>query len=72
MAWVSGVLLIIHICIHNKTKEKGEMLRLFVSFSSCPLAFPTLLFVETQFYSLHDNVPPLFLRKVELKPSKVE
>lgn len=61
---------LVHICIHNKTKEKGEMLKLV--FFACSLAFPMLLFVETQFYSLYDNVPPLFLRKVVLEPSKAE
>lgn len=63
---MSGVHLI---CIHKK-KEKGEMLKLV--FFACSLAFPMLLFVETQFYSLYDNVPPLFLRKVVLEPSKAE
>lgn len=52
------------------TKEKGDILRLvlFVCFLACPM----FLFAETQFYSLDDNVPSLFLRKVVLNLFKVE
>lgn len=54
----------------HKAKDKVEMLRLvlFVCFLACPI----FLFVEIQFYSLDDNVPSLFLRKVVLNLFKVE
>lgn len=55
---------------HRNAKEKGEMLTLVLF--ACFLACPIFLFVETQFYSLYDNVPSLFLRKVVLNFFKVE
>lgn len=55
---------------HHNAKEKGEMLTLVLF--ACFLVCPIFLFVETQFYSLCDSVPSLFLRKVVLNFFKVE